>query len=70
MTNFRKVGHFMKTFGQEIKTKPGLSTEKINNLSSKLNKKLENRLNRNDFNHFSNNIFLVCRNVLVRNSEK
>jgi hypothetical protein len=30
MTNFEKVGHFMKTFGQEIKTKPDLSTEKIN----------------------------------------
>ena len=32
MTNFKKVGHFMKTFGQEIKDKPSLSTEKINNL--------------------------------------
>ena len=32
MTNFGKVGHFMKTFGQEIKIKPGLSTEKINKL--------------------------------------
>ena len=32
MTNFQKVGLFMKTFGQEIKTKPGLSSEKINNL--------------------------------------
>ena len=32
MSNFRKVGLFMKTFGQEIKTKPGLSSEKINNL--------------------------------------
>ena len=32
MTNFEKVGHFMKTFGQEVKTKPGLSTEKINKL--------------------------------------
>ena len=42
MTNFRKVGHFMKTFGQEIKTKPGLSTEKINNLRvSLINEELE-----------------------------
>ena len=32
MTNFEKVEHFMKTFGQEGKTKPGLSTEKINKL--------------------------------------
>ena len=34
MTNFGKVGHFMKTFGQEIKIKPGLSTEKINKLKN------------------------------------
>ena len=32
MTNFEKVGIFMKTFGQELKTKSGLSTEKINKL--------------------------------------
>ena len=32
MTNFEKVGLFMKTFGQEIKITPSLSTEKINNL--------------------------------------
>ena len=32
MTNFDKVGTFMKTFGQEVKTKPSLSTEKINKL--------------------------------------
>ena len=32
MTNFEKVGSFMKTFGQEVKTKSGLSTEKINKL--------------------------------------
>jgi len=30
MTNFEKVGLFMKTFGQEVKNKPELSTEKIN----------------------------------------
>ena len=42
MTNFEKVGHFMKTFGQEIKTKPGLSTEKINKLRvSLINEELE-----------------------------
>ena len=32
MTNFEKVGTFMKTFGQEVKTKPSLSTDKINKL--------------------------------------
>ena len=30
MTNFEKVGHFMKTFGQEVKTSAELSNEKIN----------------------------------------
>ena len=32
MTNFDKVGIFMKTFGQEVKTKPSFSTDKINKL--------------------------------------
>ena len=32
MTNFNKVGIFMKTFGQEVKKKPSLSTDKINQL--------------------------------------
>ncbi len=32
MTNFEKVGLFMKTFGQEVKNRPSLSSEKINNL--------------------------------------
>ena len=32
MTNFNKVGVFMKTFGQEIKNKPSFSTDKINQL--------------------------------------
>ena len=32
MTNFDKVGTFMKTFGQEVKTKPSFSTNKINKL--------------------------------------
>ena len=32
MSNFNKVKTFMKTFGQEIKTKPSFSTDKINNL--------------------------------------
>ena len=42
MTNFEKVGHFMKTFGQEIKIKPDLSTEKINKLRvSLINEELE-----------------------------
>jgi len=42
MTNFEKVGHFMKTFGQEVKTNSELSTEKINNLRINLiNEELE-----------------------------
>ena len=42
MTNFEKVGSFMKTFGQEVKTKSGLSTEKINKLRvSLINEELE-----------------------------
>ena len=32
MSNFSKVGTFMKTFGQEVKNKPSLSSEKINKL--------------------------------------
>ena len=32
MSNFSKVGIFMKTFGQEVKVKPSLSTDKINKL--------------------------------------
>ena len=32
MSNFNKVGIFMKTFGQEVKDKPSFSTEKINKL--------------------------------------
>ena len=32
MTNFEKVGKFMETFGQEVKSKSSLSSEKINNL--------------------------------------
>ena len=32
MSNFSKVGIFMKTFGQEVKDKPSFSTDKINKL--------------------------------------
>ena len=32
MSNFIKVGVFMKTFGQEVKDKPSFSTDKINKL--------------------------------------
>ena len=42
MTNFEKVGIFMTTFGQEVKTKPALSSKKINNLRINLiNEELE-----------------------------
>ena len=36
MTNFEKVGLFMKTFGQEVKLDPSFSTDKINQLRLKL----------------------------------
>ena len=32
MSNFNKVGIFMKTFNQEVKNKPSFSTDKINKL--------------------------------------
>ena len=32
MSNFSKVGIFMKTFGQDVKEKPSFSTGKINRL--------------------------------------
>ena len=32
MSNFNKVKIFMETFGQEVKTKPSFSTDKINSL--------------------------------------
>tara|TARA_X000000368_G_scaffold410592_1_gene394292 strand:+ start:474 stop:845 length:372 start_codon:yes stop_codon:yes gene_type:complete len=42
MTNFEKVGLFMKTFGQEVKNKPSLSSDKINQLRiSLINEELE-----------------------------
>ena len=52
MTNFEKVGLFMKTFGQEVKTKPSLSNDKINQLRiSLINEELEEfkmAINNND----------------------
>ena len=42
MTNFEKVGIFMKTFGQKVKTKAELSNNKINELRiSLINEELE-----------------------------
>ena len=42
MTNFEKVGLFMKTFGQEVKIKASLSAKKINELRiSLINEELE-----------------------------
>ena len=32
MSNFNKVKTFMETFGQEVRTKPSFSTDKINSL--------------------------------------
>ena len=42
MTNFEKVGIFMKTFGQEVKIKAELSNNKINDLRiSLINEELD-----------------------------
>ena len=52
MSNFNKVGTFMKTFGQEIKTEPSFSTDKINKLRIDLIKEelqeLTEAMNNND----------------------
>ena len=52
MTNFDKVGTFMITFGQEVKTKPSFSTDKINKLRLDLIKEelteLTEAMNNND----------------------
>ena len=52
MSNFSKVGTFMKTFGQEVKDKPALSTDKINKLRIDLIKEeleeLTEAMNNND----------------------
>ena len=52
MSNFTKVGTFMKTFGQEVKKKPSFSTEKINKLRIDLIKEeleeLTEAMNNND----------------------
>ena len=44
MSNFNKVGTFMKTFGQEVKGSPSFSTEKINELRLSLIKEELNEL--------------------------
>ncbi len=44
MSNFSKVGIFMKTFGQEVKDKPSFSTDKINKLRIDLIKEELNEL--------------------------
>ena len=42
MTNFQKVKTFMETFGQEVKSKPSFSSDKINELRYNLiNEELE-----------------------------
>jgi len=52
MSNFNKVGIFMKTFGQEIKNKPSFSSDKINKLRIDLIKEeleeLSEAMNNND----------------------
>ena len=52
MSNFSKVGTFMKTFGQEVKDKPAFSSDKINKLRIDLIKEeleeLTEAMNNND----------------------
>ena len=52
MSNFNKVGIFMKTFGQEVKNKASFSSEKINKLRIDLIKEeleeLQEAMNNND----------------------
>ncbi len=45
MSNFIKVGIFMKTFGQDVKNKPSFSTDKINKLRLDLIKEELEELN-------------------------
>ena len=45
MSNFSKVGIFMKTFGQDVKTEPSFSTDKINKLRVDLIKEELEELN-------------------------
>tara|TARA_B100000787_G_C16060410_1_gene235310 strand:- start:342 stop:713 length:372 start_codon:yes stop_codon:yes gene_type:complete len=53
MSNFNKVKTFMKTFGQEVKTSPSFSSEKVNNLRYELIKEelceLKEALDNKDF---------------------
>ena len=52
MTNFDKVGIFMRTFGQEVKNKASFSTAKINQLRLSLIseelEELKEAMNNND----------------------
>ena len=52
MTNFQKVKNFMETFGQEVKSKPSFSSDKINMLRYNLIKEeldeLKQALDNND----------------------
>tara|TARA_A200000113_G_C8718473_1_gene307518 strand:+ start:266 stop:637 length:372 start_codon:yes stop_codon:yes gene_type:complete len=52
MTNFEKVGNFMKTFGQEVKVNPSFSNDKINrlrlNLISEELDELKDAMNKKD----------------------
>ena len=45
MSNFSKVGIFMKTFGQDVKNEPSFSTDKINKLRVDLIKEELEELN-------------------------
>ena len=61
MTNFEKVGVFMKTFGQDVKQSPSFSTDKINQLRISLIKEELNQLieaiNKKDIVEFDGKIY-------------
>tara|TARA_B100000035_G_C21022996_1_gene564855 strand:+ start:945 stop:1325 length:381 start_codon:yes stop_codon:yes gene_type:complete len=57
MSNFQKVGKFMSTFGQEIKTSASLSSDKINKLRISL---IEEELEELKKAIFENNIIEVA----------
>ena len=66
MSNFNKVGTFMKTFGQEVKTKPSFSSDKINKLRIDLIKEeldeLQEAMKNNDLLEVADalNRYFVC----------
>ena len=75
MSNFNKVKTFMETFGQEVKTKPSFSNEKINKLRYNLIKEeleeLKEAMENKDFLEVADaltDILYVTYNISVKAS--